>query len=119
MKIEANDMVYIIDSYLLQSTVGHLFDSAIQESHILQYAAKVPPTIASLHPAVIYFSPNDTKKALYKLEEVRGDGWTKQRSENQKTCPYAIKHNLQGFDGWVSMDGCWLLLAFRAAMSTT
>ena len=102
-EIESTEMVHIIDSYLLQSTVGHLFDSNVDEKQILNFAANVPSIIAPLCPVIIYFSPADIKKALYKLEDVRGKEWIEQRSENQKSCPYAIKHNLQGFDGWVTM----------------
>lgn len=102
-EIESNDMVYVIDSYLLQSTVGHLFDSNVDENLIFRFAENVPSIITPLHPVIIYFSPADTKKALYRLEEVRGKEWIEQRSENQKSCPYAIEHDLQGFDGWVTM----------------
>ncbi|MFX0107547.1 MAG: hypothetical protein ACFE7R_04620, partial [Candidatus Hodarchaeota archaeon] len=102
-EIESKEMVYVIDSYLLQSTIGHLFDSNANENQILDLASKVPPIIAPLCPVIIYFNPADTKKALYGLEDKRGKEWIKQRSENQKSCPYAIENNLQGFDGWVTM----------------
>ena len=41
-KIESDDLVYIIDSYLFQSTTGHLFDSVFNEDSILQYAEEYP-----------------------------------------------------------------------------
>lgn len=102
-EIESNDMTYVIDSYLLQSTVDHLFDSNAKEKLILDFAADVPEIIAPLDPMIIYFSPRDTRTALHKLEDVRGKDWIAQRIENQKSCPYAIENDLQGFDGWIQM----------------
>ena len=102
-KIDSDDLVYIIDSYLFQSTIGHLFDSAFDENSILQYAEKVPPILTKVNPFIVYFKQANTKKALYNLEKVRGEQWVDQRVKNQQSCPYAIKHNLQDFDGWVTM----------------
>ena len=102
-EIQEQEIVYIIEGYILQATVGCMFDNNIERNLILKYSENVSEIIQSLHPRIIYFSPEDVQKNLMNLRNVRDKEWIESRGESLSKSKYAVAHNLEGFEGWVTM----------------
>ncbi|MFW9849672.1 MAG: hypothetical protein ACFFF4_11045 [Candidatus Thorarchaeota archaeon] len=102
-EINKTNQVYIIESYLLQATVGCMFDNNINQSIIQDYASRVPDIISELNPVIIYFSPQDVRENLLNLRNVRDNEWIESRGESLSKSKYAVARKLEGFEGWVSM----------------
>jgi hypothetical protein len=80
-----------------------MFDNNIDRSIIEDYASRVSDIISETKPRVIYFSPQDVRKNLLNLRNVRDKDWIESRGKSLSKSKYAVARKLEGFEGWVSM----------------
>ncbi len=102
-RIKNSKTIYIIEGYLLQGTVGALFDNAVEEAVIKDYADQVATILKEIKPSVIYFSPENVYQNLLDLVQIRDPEWIRSRGKSIISSKYAMKHKLSGYEGWVEM----------------
>lgn len=100
--LTGSDKITILESTLLQTTVGFLAAMNLDNQTIKEHVRKLEHAIAGLHPALIYFYQNDVAAALQAIcEDRRNDEFDTALIELLGGTPYGKSNQLNDFDGVV------------------
>lgn len=100
---ERTEAVTVCDGMLFHGNMADLLLMDAEPELLRGYVAQVLDALAVLKPAVIYMRRDDVAAALRAICGERGSEWEAYQTGWKLASPYAQRHGLHGFDGWVSL----------------
>ena len=100
-ELARNDSVGILESSLLQGTIGLLHERDIDEDTICEHARRVPSFLRDASPVLIYLVLDDIPSHIERTYAQRSERWRTKIDGFVQETAFGLARGLSGLDGYV------------------
>lgn len=93
----------VMDGQLFHGDLTNLFMMEMPSIALLEHMARLMSVLSPLRPVVVYFRPNDLRRALASVFAARGPKWETYQLDWKLRSPYAARRQLLGMEGFVAL----------------
>jgi hypothetical protein len=98
-----DELLTVMDGQLFHGDLTHLFMMEMTPSDITDHLCALRQVLAPLQPLVVYFRQRDLQHAVRAILDLRGADWKAYQFGWKLRSPFAVRRQLEGVEGFVSM----------------
>ncbi|KQW63727.1 hypothetical protein ASC92_23290 [Variovorax sp. Root411] len=102
-EVRLGTSIPVLDGQLFHGDLTNLFLMEASFDEIAAYCESLAQLIAPLHPLIVYLRQDDVERAVRTVCAERGEAWVKYQVEWKLKGPYAVRRNLVGLEGLISL----------------
>ncbi|MBT2335644.1 hypothetical protein J7E49_17225 [Variovorax paradoxus] len=102
-EVQLGASVPVLDGQLFHGDVTNLFLMEASFEEIAAYCETLTQLIGPLHPLIVYLRQDNVERAVRVVCAERGEAWVKYQVDWKLKGPYAVRRNLVGLEGLISL----------------